>query len=200
MSQHRHSSTNDEQDYSHDSEQDGSSVGISWQSTGMSHPILAETLTNNHGATQREHIYAKECHRNELNARITALEAQVTNLIKINKCFPPTVVCPTGKLLTETYLDVHPPQSHPHCSQTVQTTVVLLPYSPCGGAKSAKIALPNYLQSDKLVQRQNCPLIVPFETAGSKFRGQPASSRECLSTVGSSLVMAGEWSHGNENR
>ena len=43
-SQHRCSSTNDEQDYLDDGEQDRSSVGISLQSTGMSSPILTETL------------------------------------------------------------------------------------------------------------------------------------------------------------
>ena len=130
----------------------------------MSSPILAEMLANKHRATQRERIYAEECHRDELNARVTALEAQVANLSEINKCLSPTVACPTGKLPTEMYLDVHPPQSRPHSSQTVQTTIVPLPCSPCNGAKSVNIAVPNYLQSDKLVQRQVCPLIVPFET------------------------------------
>ena len=118
----------------------------------MSGPILAETLANKHRATQRERIYAEECHRDELNARVTALEAQVADLSEINKCLSLTVACPTGKLPTEMDLDVHPPQSRPHGSQTVQTTVVPLPCSPCDGAKSVNIAVPNYLQSDKLVR------------------------------------------------
>ena len=164
-SQHRHSSTNDEQDYLDDGEQEGSGVGFSQQSTGMSHLILAKTLINKHKATQREHIDAEERDREELNACVTALEAQVTDLSEINKCLSLTVACPMGKFPTETYLDVHPPQSRPHGSQTVQTTVVPLPCSPCDGAKSANIAVPNYLQSDKLVWRWICPLIVPFETA-----------------------------------
>ena len=120
----RCSLTNDEQDYSDDGAQDGSGVGISRQSTGMSCLILAKTLTNKHGATQREHIYAEKHHRNELNAHVTALEAQVADLSDIYKCLSPTVVCAMGKLPTERYLDVHPPQSCPHGSQTMQTTVL----------------------------------------------------------------------------
>ena len=131
----------------------------------MSRPILAETLANKHEVTQREHIDAEERDQDELNARVTALEAQVADLSEINKCLSLPVACPTGKLPTKTDLDVDPPQSRPHGSQTVQTTVVPLPCSPCDRAKSGGIAVPNYLQSDKLVRRRICPLIVPFETA-----------------------------------
>jgi len=66
-SRRRRSSTNDEQDYSDDGEQDGNGVGISPQSTGMSGQALAETLANNRKeATRRQRIEAEQRRRDEL--------------------------------------------------------------------------------------------------------------------------------------
>lgn len=66
-SRRRRSSTNDEQDYSDDGEQDGGGVGISPQSTGMSGQVMAETLANNRKeATRRQRIEAEQRRRDEL--------------------------------------------------------------------------------------------------------------------------------------
>lgn len=63
----RRSSTNDDQDFSDDGEQDGSGVGLSPQSTGMSGQILAETLANSRKeATRKQRIEAEQRRRDEL--------------------------------------------------------------------------------------------------------------------------------------